>query len=479
MSDVTDQQLRDAFAARVEAVAPRIIARVTQTDFQPRRARVTVLTRISAAGGALAAAATAAVLALSGGTPLAFAGWTATPSPATPTAVAAARIACGHVPATDVLVSEARGPYTAIVFVRGDRPWQCVVEGSRAIVDLSTLYPLGAYAMVPTGKVMVPLVSRQAFGNTLQTLKQSGATWSTSKLVAVMTGPGSVSFALGIAGRGVTAVTFTLRNGSPVHATVQHGWYVAWWPGASTPGGAETTRITATTRTGTRSSPLSPLVTGKGPYRLSGNKGCFPGDSCSVLVPLRLTPGIAPSIRRHFAIFTNTPKVNWSTAPHGVHALIENLSAGGFTAGRNILSEVQMQNGISNGLDSTQTRGLNLSQDASMWLVPGTEGYCTLLVKLHAVAGEGNLSESTCGPISELLHNGYIQETLTGPLPYAIGGFVPNGNTTVTIRLETGATRIIAVRHNTFLTHLESQATTITFKNTSRRTITEHVRTSG
>jgi hypothetical protein len=39
------------------------------------------------------------------------------------------------------------------------------------------------------------------------------------------------SFADGRTGSGVSAVTLILDDGTRVTATVQNGWFVAWWPG--------------------------------------------------------------------------------------------------------------------------------------------------------------------------------------------------------------------------------------------------------
>lgn len=480
MSDVTEHDLREAFAARVETVAPRIIDRVSHVDFRQSRRRVPLLTKIGATAGGIAAAATAAVLSLTAGTQVAFAGWTATPSTASAASVTATRTACGHVAAADVLASEARGPYTAIVFLRGDRPWQCVAKGPRVVVDLSTPYPLRVYSTVPSERVMVPLVSQRVFGKTLKRLNQSSlaATWSDSKALAVMTGPGSVSIALGVAGNNVNGVTLTLKDGQEVRATVEHGWYVAWWPGAPKRGGGETTRITVTTSSGTHSSRL-PASAGRGTYRLSG-KGCFPGDACSVLVPLGLTPGVAPILRRHFALFTDTPAVNWSAEPHALRSLIEDSSFGGGAGSRSVLGEVQMENGVNYGLDLAQVRELRLGRNDSLWLIPGTEGYCEDLVLLDAVPGGGNLSESGCSPIQELLHNGYIQ-AVSGDgasYPYSIGGFVPDGNDTIAVRLDSGATRVVQVRHNTFVANFQAQPAAVKFNDASGRAITEPVHTS-
>jgi hypothetical protein len=56
----------------------------------------------------------------------------------------------------------------------------------------------------------------------------------------------------GLAGSNVTAVTFEFADGSSVEATIQNGWYFAWWPGDSWP---STVQVTADSQTTT--SPMS------------------------------------------------------------------------------------------------------------------------------------------------------------------------------------------------------------------------------
>ena len=87
------------------------------------------LAMIGIGATAVAASAAAAVVVVSAGPASAFAGWTATPASVSGTALAQARKVCGDVPATDVLTSESRGPFVAIVFEQKDAPWQCITRG--------------------------------------------------------------------------------------------------------------------------------------------------------------------------------------------------------------------------------------------------------------------------------------------------------------------------------------------------------------
>jgi hypothetical protein len=48
--------------------------------------------------------------------------------------------------------------------------------------------------------------------------------------VALSRSPESLQVVSGQVGREVRRVTFVLRDGARVRATIGHGWYVAWWP---------------------------------------------------------------------------------------------------------------------------------------------------------------------------------------------------------------------------------------------------------
>ncbi len=81
-------------------------------------------------------------------------------------------------------------------------------------------------------------------------------------------GLGFGDYALGQAGKAVTAVKVRFANGTTVDATVQHGWYFVWWPGFANPGSIE-----VVTKSGTETSPLISA----GRYSVLAVPGCRPG----------------------------------------------------------------------------------------------------------------------------------------------------------------------------------------------------------
>lgn len=58
-----------------------------------------------------------------------------------------------------------------------------------------------------------------------------------------------VGSSYGRAGADVSAVTFTFADGSSVDATVENGWYFAWWPGGSRPTSVSVTANSTTVTT--------------------------------------------------------------------------------------------------------------------------------------------------------------------------------------------------------------------------------------
>ena len=66
----------------------------------------------------------------------------------------------------------------------------------------------------------------------------------------------------GLAGDDVSAVEFQFADGSTVDATVQNGWYFAWWPGHAWP-----TSVKVTANAATTTSPMSLSACQRGPSR--------------------------------------------------------------------------------------------------------------------------------------------------------------------------------------------------------------------
>jgi hypothetical protein len=99
------------------------------------------------------------------------------------------------------------------------------------------------------------------------------------------------NFALGQAGSEVSAVTFAFANGKTVVASIEHGWYFAWWPWATEP----TSVTVTTTRDGKMTSPM-----GRAPHNGLGLRpypACRPGSSSCVFAISRAAA--ASTIKPH------------------------------------------------------------------------------------------------------------------------------------------------------------------------------------
>jgi len=172
------------------------------------------------AGSASLAAAVLTVVFVGGSAQSAFAGWSAHPTkPAvgqltstdTSCSAALAQVLPSISQGADLgslvaEVSDVRGPYTVTVFGDGsDSGALCfsATDGNAAVQWITW-----SSAPVGTGAIAVDRTSVSSDGGQSYTLVE------------------------GRTGDGVTGVDLTLENGSQVTASVDHGFFVAWWPGS-------------------------------------------------------------------------------------------------------------------------------------------------------------------------------------------------------------------------------------------------------
>jgi hypothetical protein len=238
-----EHELRDALAARADALPMTAGSRVRAHAYRPRTRGL----RPPVAAGALTAAAVAGaavwVVAFSSQTSSAFAGWTATPTAGSPGQVSAAEAACrqrltsaappgaqtgGDLPPAggpdlsklQPVLTDTRGPFTWAIFSGGNANASCISG------------PSFTMASVSGGVAVTAVPGRVALSSSSQAQTSSGAAYS---------------FAEGRTGDGVTAATLVLDNGKHVQATLENGWFVAWWPGHESASSALVTTSAGTT----------------------------------------------------------------------------------------------------------------------------------------------------------------------------------------------------------------------------------------
>jgi hypothetical protein len=215
-----ESDLRAAFTERAARVPGS--TRLKQLDYHPRTRRLNPPIAI----GSLAtiAGTTGVVLALSAtGATSAFAGWRATPTKPAPGQLALAQMNCNQT-GLPLVLSDVRGPFTFQVYANDRSSSVCTTGPNFRSVAASTS---SVAVTVPSGQIDASLAN---------SVNRRGDAYA---------------FADGRVGAGVTGVTFNLSDGTTVTATVQNGWYVAWWPGAAL---AKT--ATVTTASGTTTQPI-------------------------------------------------------------------------------------------------------------------------------------------------------------------------------------------------------------------------------
>lgn len=469
-----DRAARAALEDEIDAAgrSPRTTARrSSRTRVHSRIGRPRLLLErwplLTAGLAAVVAAVVVAIVSLSSGTPAAVAGWTAVPARVSETSSAVARKACGNIASTQVLAAESRGPFVAIVFARAGAPWQCITRGSRVLLSQTTRYPARLYAAVPAGKITVPSLVQHAYGtaakrriaelNRAEDRLFRDRTHHHShferdvretarlekQIAAAKTGPEALISLTGTTGKGVTGVRFVLADGKTVSATVQDGWYEAWWPGSTRAAATYAVRVEVTTSSGTQSSKMAygPLIEG------AGSKRCAAAAPCAVFAPTVLKPGIAPALTAHFAFFGNTSPTPISAAPRGVQRMFE----------QPIRARVNQY-----GLDDSQAREVKLPGASAIWFVPGSAGLCTTFTTKFA---RGHASSGGCDYIKGTLRWGAFAGISGTGIQTWLVGLVPNGNKSVQVHLASGATLTIPVHDNVVYAALPTRARSITFKN--------------
>jgi hypothetical protein len=250
MNDEPRAELHAAFARRLASVSPEHEARIHASGrrFQTRR-RNRLYVAFGSCGTGMAAALTAAAIILSAGAPVA-AGWTRVPTTPSPAAIRAATAACNWLNdrsdsnrqlalAGTPVLTDARGSYTSAIYVSAGTARICISNGHHTATGLATdPRTMFLYPSVPADQVSRPTGG----GGFAPGFPQDGS----------RTKPNEYNSAYGIAGTAVTGIVIRLADGTTVKATVQGGWYFAWWPGNSSP-----TAIAATTQSGDATSKVS------------------------------------------------------------------------------------------------------------------------------------------------------------------------------------------------------------------------------
>ena len=291
MNELLERELRDFYAAFDDAYDPTAaLTRIRAHSRSPGRQR-----RFWAAAGfgsALTGGVLAAIVLLTSGASVAYAGWTPVPTPATHSQVVAAATDCDNDAGTNgpaalfvghPVLAETRGRYTSLISITHGHVYACLY-GHEGKLSANVYNDLGLTRVAPMANKLSARYRIWGGGGVVPRQFQHAKPLPKGTSVHHMTraeraaamlraaGDGYGFYTLGQAGVAVTAITFRFAHGDTVDATVQNGWYFAWWPWFTDP-----TSVQVTTPSGTATSPmraddhLSPLPR---PACRPGSKGC-------------------------------------------------------------------------------------------------------------------------------------------------------------------------------------------------------------
>jgi hypothetical protein len=221
----------DMQRARSQAFIERVMAgEVTRSAHRPMRRRLLVGVAAAVAAGGAAAVVVPALL--PGAADKAVASWTAVPSARTGEQVLPQARACAGndvgggsstVQPSDVLLAEQRGVATLLIMRKSSGTTvECLSVGD------DTLASMG---LADDERPQLAPLAGVATLETMSSLGDGDSMWSNI---------------VGRVGPGVTGVEVRLDNGRIVQASVQAGWWAAWWPG---PEGGEVDHFTVIVRT--------------------------------------------------------------------------------------------------------------------------------------------------------------------------------------------------------------------------------------
>ncbi len=293
MTTDLEKDLREVITARAGALPNAAVARVRAVDYRPRRRRMPAAAALAGA----ATAGTVGALVVTGGAPAAYAGWSATPTSA-PTPSPRAATSC-----QDQLTSSQAGPRGQL----GSGAWENVLTDVRGPFTVALFQDDGAYAACFTSSSFTEVNQIASSGGAgVSGSTQVGSAGGSASAGGVGQGSGLSSTSVsqtssgdlenvmqthlstsadgaytlvdGRTASGVTGVTLVQQGGQDVVATVDDGWFIAWWPGD-----AAATSVQVTTASGTTTEQLEQLPTPKpfgpgspasgGPVSGSGSTG--------------------------------------------------------------------------------------------------------------------------------------------------------------------------------------------------------------
>ncbi len=262
MNDTVEQNLRAALSDLAASRSTDADARLQAIDYRPRSHRHLHWPVAGATATLVAAAAATTAVLLSSAAPEAFAGWTAVPTKPTAAALKTATALCNALNPTGgrltgkPVLTEARDRYTAAIYVTpATGSYQaCISDGAWGDGGTGVMGgqgPLRVKAAPGPDQLGIPdqsALNGAGFPGTGAGYRgQLPAWWSALTGRKRAESRGTEQNLAGLAGHNVRSVTLVFDRGVTVNATVENGWYFAWWPGAALPDTIKVTNNAGTT----------------------------------------------------------------------------------------------------------------------------------------------------------------------------------------------------------------------------------------
>ena len=254
MNHKLEDDLREAFVLHASGMPAEVGERLRRTDYHPRTRRISPRLTVGALAGAAATTVAVVSVVVLGGAPAAFAGWTASPTPAVSGQTATASSNCQTQLAAlrntppaggwSAVTTDIRGPYSLVIYQDGGATATCLTGPSLTAVSSSD-------GDAQSGSV-ASSGSEAGGGSSSTMIGTSGSGSIEHLLVAHMASASQGAYTLveGQVASDVTAVTLVRSDGVDVQASTGNGWFLAWWPGPQDVTSAEiTTPSGVTTQT--------------------------------------------------------------------------------------------------------------------------------------------------------------------------------------------------------------------------------------
>jgi hypothetical protein len=294
MPEQLETALRDAFASRAANIPADSSIRLRSVDYRPRLGRVTPRLTLGALAGAAATSGAIVSVVVFGGAQAAFAGWSAAPTAATSGQTATADTQCQSrlsslsTPSGSIVtggwtpvVTDVRGPFTVVIFQDGTATANCFTGPSFTLVSASTGFGPGSTQegeMSSSASAGTSGPHTGSVGTSLGTSADSiggGVGHFTTAHLQTSAGD-AYTLAEGQIDSTVTGITLQRSDGSSVEATVENGWFVAWWPGDQS-----VSSVQVTTAAGTTTQPVQIPASPAGQEPSTNSVGGQPGTGTS------------------------------------------------------------------------------------------------------------------------------------------------------------------------------------------------------